>query len=100
MTMELIAQLNTLMLAAQPESSAGDMVSMESVVTAGRAFAASVVYSVLGLVMFALAYKVLGMIMPFSIRKELEEDQNTAVGIVLGCMMLGLAIIIAAAIHG
>jgi uncharacterized membrane protein YjfL (UPF0719 family) len=60
----------------------------------------SIVFTILGLVMFAAAYKVLGWILPFSIRKELEEDQNTSVGIVLGCMMLGLAIIIAAAIHG
>ena len=94
--------LNNLMLAAaQPEAEGfGSLVSVGSIVTAIRAFGASVVYSLLGLVMFALAYKVLGLILPFSIRKELEEDQNTAVGIVLGCMMLGLAIVIAAAIHG
>ena len=87
------------MLAAQP-GEVDALRSTAAIVTALKAFGASVVYSFLGLIMFALAYKVLGFIFPFSIRKELEEDQNTAVGIVLGCMMLGLAIIIAAAIHG
>jgi uncharacterized membrane protein YjfL (UPF0719 family) len=94
-----MSYLNNLMLAAQPDG-VDALVSAGAMVMAVKAFGASVVYSLLGLVMFALAYKVLGIILPFSIRKELEEDQNTAVGIVLGCMMLGLAIIIAAAIHG
>lgn len=95
--------LNNLMLAAaqQPmDEGFGSLVSVKAIVIAIRAFGASIVYSLLGLVMFAVAYKVLGLILPFSIRKELEEDQNTAVGIVLGCMMLGLAIVIAAAING
>lgn len=92
---------NLMLAAAQPEAEGfGALVTAASIVQALRAFGASIVYSLLGLVMFALAYKVLGIILPFSIRKELEEDQNTAVGIVLGCMMLGLAIVIAAAIHG
>lgn len=98
-----MSSLNNLMLAVAAQAEAdglGGLVSMASIITAIKAFAASLVYSILGLVMFALAYKVLGVILPFSIRKELEEDQNTSVGIVLGCMMLGLAIIIAAAIHG
>jgi len=33
-------------------------------------------------------------------RKEMEEDQNVALGIVLGSLILGISIIIAAAIHG
>ena len=37
---------------------------------------------------------------PFSVRKEIEEDQNTALGIIIGSMIIGLAIIIGAAIHG
>jgi uncharacterized membrane protein YjfL (UPF0719 family) len=38
-------------------------------------------------------------ILPFNLDKELAEDQNTAVGILIGSIMIGLAIIIAAAIH-
>jgi len=37
-------------------------------------------------------------ILPFSVKKEIVEDENTALGIILGALVVGLAIIIAAAI--
>lgn len=60
----------------------------------------TLVFVVLGLVFFGIAFFVLTVITPFSIRKEIEEDQNTALGIVIGAMLLGIAIIIASAISG
>ena len=69
------------------------VVNWESVV-------ASVVYSLIGLGVFVLGFMVLRAILPFDVHKELEHDQNTAVGVVIGSFVLGLAIIIAAAIHG
>lgn len=59
-----------------------------------------VVYVVIGLSLFALAYAIIQKVSPFSIRKEIEEDQNTALAIVLGSVFLSIAIILAAAIHG
>jgi len=32
-------------------------------------------------------------------KKEIEEDQNTALAIIIGAIMIGLAMIISAAIH-
>ena len=61
---------------------------------------ASVVYSLIGLAVFVLGFVVLRAILPFDVHKELEQDHNTAVGVVIGSFVLGLAIIIAAAIHG
>ena len=58
----------------------------------------TLIFVSIGLVFFAVAYAVLSRI--FSIHKEIEEDQNTALGIVIGSIMIGIAIIIAAAIHG
>jgi uncharacterized membrane protein YjfL (UPF0719 family) len=58
----------------------------------------TLIFVAIGLVFFAVAYGVLSRI--FSIHKEIEEDQNTALGIVIGSIMIGIAIIIAAAIHG
>ena len=58
------------------------------------------VFSFLGLAILGLVWLVLVKVVPFSIRKEMEEDQNTALGIVLGSLILGISIIIAAAIHG
>jgi uncharacterized membrane protein YjfL (UPF0719 family) len=61
---------------------------------------ASVVYSLLGMAVFALGFIIIRWVTPFSLRKEIEDDQNTALAIVIGSILLGLAIIIAAAIHG
>lgn len=59
----------------------------------------SVVYSAIGIVFFVVAYKLMEWLLPFNVDKELAQDQNTAVGIVVGSVMIGLAVIIAAAIH-
>lgn len=61
---------------------------------------ASVVFGLVGIAVFAVAFVIIRTVTPFSLRKELEEDQNTSVGIVIGSVILGLSIIIAAAIHG
>ena len=58
------------------------------------------VFSLLGLIILGVVWLVLVKVLPFSLRKEFEDDQNTALGIVLGCLILGISIIIAAAIHG
>ncbi len=59
---------------------------------------ASVVYSLIGVAIFALAFLLMERIAPFSLRKELAEDDNVAVGILLGSVMIGISIIIAAAV--
>ncbi len=58
------------------------------------------VFSILGLAILGLVWLVLVKVLPFSLRKEMEDDQNVALGIVLGCLILGISLIIAAAIHG
>ena len=58
----------------------------------------TLIFVFIGIVFFAVAYGILSRI--FNIHKEIEEDQNTALGVVIGSIMIGIAIIIAAAIHG
>ena len=58
----------------------------------------TLIFVFVGLVFFSVAYGILSRI--FHIHKEIEEDHNTALGIVIGSIMIGIAIIIAAAIHG
>ena len=60
----------------------------------------TLVFVVLGLIVFALAFLVIGKATPFSVRKEIEEDQNVALAIVIASVILGSALIIAAAVHG
>ena len=37
-------------------------------------------------------------VLPFSLKKEILEDENTALGIVIGAIVLGMAIIIGQAV--
>ena len=60
---------------------------------------AAAVFGLVGIALYAVAYKAVTKIVTFSVEKELAEDQNTALGILMGAMMLGIAIIVAAAIH-
>lgn len=60
---------------------------------------ATVIYALLGTVIFGLAFWLFAKLSPFSVRKEIEEDQNTALSIIIGSVVLGLAIIVASAMH-
>ncbi len=57
-------------------------------------------FTIVGLFLFALAFWIIVKVSPFSIRKELEEDQNIALGIVIASVIIGIALIVAAAVHG
>jgi putative membrane protein len=65
-----------------------------------KAAISTLIFVAIGLVVFAVAFFIITKVTPFSIRKEIEDDQNTALAIVIGSVILGLAWIIAAAIHG
>ena len=58
----------------------------------------TLIFVFIGLVIFSVAYGILSKI--FHIHKEIEEDQNTALGIMIGSIMIGLALIISSAIQG
>jgi uncharacterized membrane protein YjfL (UPF0719 family) len=60
----------------------------------------TLVFVIIGLIVFALAFLVIAKATPFSVRKEIEEDQNVALAVVIASVILGSALIIAAAIHG
>ncbi len=60
----------------------------------------TVIFVAIGLVVFAIAFAIVVLVAPFSVKKEIEEDQNTSLAIIIGAIILGVAIIIAAAIHG
>lgn len=58
------------------------------------------IFTAFGLLVFGLAYIIIVKATPFSIRKELEEDQNVALAVVIGAVIIGISLIIAAAIQG
>lgn len=60
----------------------------------------TILYTLLGVVIFGVAFWFATVITPFSVRKEIEDDQNVALAVILGAVILGLAIIIGSAISG
>ncbi len=60
----------------------------------------SLVYSILGIAVFWIAFIVIDKLTPYDLWRELVEERNTALAIVIAAMCLGLALIIASAIHG
>jgi uncharacterized membrane protein YjfL (UPF0719 family) len=68
--------------------------------TLGETIVSSVAFAGVGLAVFAAAFWVMQKIAPFSFHKEIEQDQNVAVGIIIAGVMIGIAIIVGASIHG
>lgn len=60
----------------------------------------TIIFVAIGLIVFALAFAIVVLVAPFSVKKEIEEDQNTALAIIIGALIIGIAIIIASAING
>ena len=56
----------------------------------------TIIYFFIGFILFAISIKIADKLLPFSIRKEIEEDQNTSLGIIIGSGIIATAIILAA----
>ena len=64
------------------------------------AFFGSILYALVGVVVFWVSFIVIDRITPYKLWEELVEKQNVALAIVVGAMALGVSIIVAAAVHG
>lgn len=62
--------------------------------------APTLIYTFVGLAVFGVAFWIMCKVSPFSIQKEIEQDQNVALGVVMGAVILGIAIIVASCIAG
>jgi putative membrane protein len=59
----------------------------------------AIVYAAIGIVIFGLAFLIIDKFTPYSLWKEIVQEHNTALAILLGAMSLGICIIIASAVH-
>ncbi len=59
----------------------------------------SLVYAVIGVAVFWLAFLIIDRLTPYDLWQEIVEKQNLALGLVVAAMSLGICIIVAAAIH-
>ena len=71
---------------------------MDWLASHARPLVDSIVYSIVGTIVLGLSFYVIEKILPFSMRKEIAEDHNVSLGIILGAFVIGLSMIIAAAI--
>jgi putative membrane protein len=56
-------------------------------------------YAGIGIVIFGLAFLIIDKFTPYNLWKEIVQEHNTALAILLGAMSLGICVIIAAAVH-
>lgn len=59
----------------------------------------AVVYAAIGIVIFAVSFLILDKATPYNLWKEIVQEHNVALAILLGAMSLGICVIIAAAVH-
>ena len=57
------------------------------------------VFALLGIVVFTVAFVVMDKVTPYHSWKEIVQEHNTALAILVGAMSIGICIIIAAAVH-
>jgi putative membrane protein len=65
-----------------------------------RVLIISIIYAALGMVLLWIGYKIFDLVTPSDMQKKIFDEGNVAVAITVGAFILGLAVVIGAAIHG
>ena len=59
----------------------------------------ALVFTFIGIFIFVLAFIIMDKLTPYHLWKEIVQEHNMALAILVGAMSIGICIIIAAAIH-
>ncbi|MBI5211289.1 MAG: DUF350 domain-containing protein [Elusimicrobia bacterium] len=62
--------------------------------------AAAILYSLMGVVIFVGVFATVDKITPYDLWQEIVVKQNRALGTVVGCISIGICLIIAASLMG
>jgi putative membrane protein len=60
---------------------------------------AALVFALIGIVVFVGAFVAIDRLTPYDLWKEIVEEKNLALAVLVGAMSIGICIIIAAAVH-
>ena len=60
---------------------------------------AAVAFAVIGIIVLLGSFVAIDRLTPYHLWKEIIDDHNTALAILIGALALGISIIVAAAIH-
>jgi len=56
------------------------------------------IFGVVGILLLIVGYYVWELVTPYNVRKELQENKNVAVAIVVAAFIVGMAIVVAASL--
>ena len=59
----------------------------------------ALVFTFLGILVFVIAFIIMDKVTPYHLWKEIVQEHNMALAVLVGAMSIGICIIIAAAIH-
>ena len=59
----------------------------------------ALVFTLLGILVFVIAFVIMDKVTPYHLWKEIVQEHNIALAILVGAMSIGICIIIASAIH-
>lgn len=59
----------------------------------------ALVFTFLGIIVFVIAFIVMDKLTPYHLWKEIVQEHNMALAILVGALSIGICIIIASAIH-
>jgi putative membrane protein len=60
---------------------------------------AALVFATIGIVVFVGAFVVIDKLTPYDLWRQIVEEKNLALAVLVGAMSIGICIIIAAAVH-
>jgi len=63
-----------------------------------RALIDASIFGVVGILLLIVGYYVWELVTPYNVRKELQENKNVAVAIVVAAFIIGMAIVVGASL--
>jgi putative membrane protein len=63
-------------------------------------FVGSILFALIGVLVFWVCFIIVDKLTPYNLWKEIIEEKNTALAIVVGAMCIAIGLIVSAAVHG
>jgi uncharacterized membrane protein YjfL (UPF0719 family) len=64
-----------------------------------RNIEAAVVFAFIGIAIFVLSFAIIDRLTPYDLWREIVQEKNMALAVLVGALSIGVCIIIAAAVH-
>ncbi|MFM2447844.1 MAG: hypothetical protein RIS44_294 [Pseudomonadota bacterium] len=63
-------------------------------------FVGSILFALIGVLVFWVCFIIVDKLTPYDLWKEIIEEKNVALAIVVGAMCIAIGLIVSAAVHG